>query len=212
MGHIEDRWWKTVRHPDGRTERVKTGLYGKGQRYRVRYAGPDGRERKKSYPDRQKKAAEDFLVEVESNKLRGSYIDPAAGRMTFAEFAETWLRTHSFDESSRESTEIRVRKHLLPYFGARQLSSIKPGTVREWDSGMVGKLAVSTRSVLFAHLRAILAAAVDDERIAKNPCTVKSVKQPQPAERKVVPWKINEIAAIRAGLAARYRPILDIGA
>jgi integrase len=53
---------------------------------------------------------------------------------------------------------------------------------------------------------------VDDERIAENPCTVKSVKQPQPAERKVIPWKINEITAIRAGLAPRYRPILDIGA
>jgi hypothetical protein len=42
---------------------------------------------------------------------------------------------------------------------------------------------------------------VDDERIAKNPCAVKSVKQPQSAERKVAPWKINEIAATRAGLA-----------
>jgi hypothetical protein len=64
---------------------------------------------------------------------------------------------------------------------------------------MVGKLALSTPSVLFAHLRAILAAAVDDERIAKNPCSVKSVKQPQPVQRKVIPWKITEVAAIRAG-------------
>jgi len=206
MGHIEDRWWKTVRRPDGASERVKTSLYGQGMRYRVRYNGPDGREHKKSYPDRQKKAAEDFLVSVESDKLRGSYIDPARGRMTFGEFAEMWLRTHTFDESSRETAEIRVRKHLLPTFGGLPLASIRAGTVREWDSKLVGVLAVSTRSVAFAYLRAILSAAVDDERIAKNPCSARSVKQPRPIERKVVPWKYAEISAIRPGLLPRYRP------
>ncbi len=45
---------------------MKTAGYGKGNRYRVRYEGPDGRERSESFPDRQKKAAEDFLITVES--------------------------------------------------------------------------------------------------------------------------------------------------
>jgi integrase len=212
MASIEDRWYRTIRRPDGRDERVRSNLYGKGLRYRVRYAGPDGKPHAKSFPDRAKRAADAFMVSIEADKLRGSYIDPAAGRMIFGEFAEEWLRTHSFDESSRESTEIRVRKHLLPFFGARQLASIRPSSVREWDRTMVGVLAVSTRSVLFAHLRAILAAAVDDDRIAKNPCAAKSVRQPQPAERKVVPWKITDVTLIRAGLAPRYQPIVDIGA
>jgi integrase len=212
MAHIEDRWYKSVRHHGGRTERVKSDLFGKGLRYRVRYISPDGRPHNKSFPDRAKRDAEAFMVSVETDKLRGSYIDPAAGRMTFSEFAEAWLRTHSLDESSRESTEYRVRKHLLPFFGARQLASIKPGHIREWDSAMVGKLAVSTRSVVFAHLRTILAAAVDDERIAKNPCSARSVKQPRPVERRVVPWKLPEVSAVRAGLAERYRPVVDLGA
>ncbi|WP_307854472.1 hypothetical protein [Micromonospora sp. C31] len=75
-------------------------------------------------------------------------------------------RSPSFDESTRESTEFRVRKHLLPFFGSRQLASIKPGHIRERDAGMVGKLAPATRAVVFAHLRTILGAAVDDERMA----------------------------------------------
>jgi hypothetical protein len=149
MAHIEDRWWKTVRQPDDTTKRVKTARYGTGNRYRVRYEGPDGRERSESFPDRQKKAAESFLIKVESDKQRGSYIDPAAGRMLFGEFAEAWLRTHSFDESSRESTEIRVRKHLIPFFGKRQLGAIPPSAIREWDSKLVGVLAPATRSVAF---------------------------------------------------------------
>src|SRR5436305_4342623 len=121
MGHVEDRWFRTVKRSDGSTAREKTDRYGAGLRYRVRYIGPDVRERCESFPDRQKRAADAFLVSMETDKLRGAYVEPARGRMTFGEFAENWLRTHSFDESSRESTEIRVRKHLLPYFGAMQL-------------------------------------------------------------------------------------------
>lgn len=181
-------------------------------RYRVRYLGPDGRERSKSFPDRAKHAAEAFLVSVEADKLRGSYIDPAAGRMTFGEYAEQWLSDRTFDESTRESAQIRVRKHILPYFGNRQLASIKPAHVREWDRSLAGVLAPATRAVAFAYLRAILSAAVDDERIVKNPCSARSVSPPRPVERRVVPWKPHEVAAIRAGLGERYRAMVDVGA
>jgi integrase len=212
MAHVEDRWYRVVKHPDGRTERVRTERHGLGYRYRVRYVGPDGKERSKSFPDRAKRDAEAYLVSVESDKLRGSYIDPAAGRMLFREYAETWLRTRTFDESTREATEYKVRKHLYPYFGDRQLASIKPGDVREWDRSMVGVIAVATRSVVFAHLRSILGAAVDDERIAKNPCSAKSVQQPRPVARRIVPWKLDEVLAIQAGLARRYQAMVDLGA
>jgi integrase len=212
MASVQDRWWKTVRQPDDTTKRVKTARYGKGDRYRVRYDGPDGRQRSQSFPDRHKKAAEAFAADVESDKRRGTYIDPDAGRVLFRDFAETWLRTHSFDESSRETTEIRIRKHIVPFFGNRPVSAIKPGSIREWDRTLVGVLAPATRSVAFSHLSAILTAAVDDGLIAKNPCSAKSVTPPQPTVRKVVPWKIETISAIRAGLAPRYQPMVDIGA
>ena len=212
MGHVEDRWWKTVKGPDDKNRRVKTERFGAGKRYRVRYLAPDGRELSKSFPDRAKRAAEDFLTDMESDKRRGTFIDPAAGRTPFRPFAEAWLRTHQFDESTRQSTEGRVRNHVIPFFGDRAMATIKPSTVREWDASLVGVLAVSTRSVVFAHLSAILTAAVDDGLIAKNPCSAKSVAKPRPVPRKVVPWKIDTIVAIRAGLPRRYRLALDVGA
>src|SRR6266545_4998992 len=156
------------------------------------------------------RAAEAFLVSVESDKLRGTYVDPVRGRMTFGEFTEQWLRTRTFDASTREGLEYRVRKHILPFFGPRELRSIRASDIREWDSGLVGVLAPATRSVAFAYLRAILSAAMDDERIVKNPCSAKSVQQPRPIARDVVPWKMHEVAAIRAGLAPRYRPMADL--
>ncbi|MBB2941830.1 integrase [Actinoplanes lutulentus] len=209
---MEDRWFKTVEGPDGKTARVKTSLYGKGLRYRVRYTDPaTGRERKKSFPDRAKRAADDYLISVESDKLRGTYIDPAAGLILFRDFAETWMRTRRFDASTRETVEIRVRRHLYPFFGDKQLSSIRPSHIREWDTQITGVIGPGTRSVTFAHLRSILGAAVDDERIGKNPCSAKSVEPPRPDERKVVPWTLEQVQAVRAAIPARYQPVVDLG-
>jgi integrase len=212
MGHVEDRWYRTVKHKDGTTERVKSNLYGAGMRYRVRYIAPEGNERSKSFPDRQKRAAEAFLNNIESDKQRGTYVDPVAGRKPFDEYAEQWLRTHQLDESTRETTERRVRKHLIPFFRKRGLAAIKPSLVKEWETSMVGVLAVTTWSTTFAHLSAIMTAAVDDGLIGKNPCSAKSVHKPRPGKKKVVPWTTDQISSIRAGLPHRYRLIADIGA
>jgi integrase len=212
MAHIEDRWFNTIEDPDSKKKkRVKSDRYGVGHRYRVRYIGVNGREASKSFPDRAKKDAEAFLITVEADKLRGAYVDPAAGRIKFRIYAEEWVRTRAMDESSREATERRVRLHLLPYFGDMQLSAIKPAHVREWDQSLKDVLAVSTRSVVFTHLGSILGAAVDDRRIAANPCSAKSVTKPRPIPRKVVPWTPDQVSAIRDALPARYKVTVDIG-
>ena len=42
MGHVQDTWYRTiVDAATGKRIREKTGLHGKGQRYRVRYLDPD---------------------------------------------------------------------------------------------------------------------------------------------------------------------------
>ncbi|WP_306207935.1 N-terminal phage integrase SAM-like domain-containing protein [Actinoplanes sp. RD1] len=123
----------------------------------MRYIAQDGRERSKSFPDRSKRLADDFLASVEADKLRGHYLDPSAGKRPFDAFAEQWLRTHRLDESTRVSVRSRVRNHIIPFFGARPLSAAQPSTVREWDAELIDKgLASSTRAVLFAHLSASL--------------------------------------------------------
>lgn len=131
MGHIQDRWWKDVGKDDrGRPIREKTELHGTGMRYRVRYLDPNGRERSQSFPDRQKSAADAFLHEVETDKNKGSYLDPTAGRITFRRFAETWLAAQTFAESTRESVAGRLVRHVYPHFGDTELRAIGPATVR----------------------------------------------------------------------------------
>jgi hypothetical protein len=82
MGNVQDRWYKPVVDPEtGGVKRVKTPRYGRGMRYRARYVDPDGRTVAKMFPDRCKKQAEDFLLEVESSKRERKYVDPRAGKI-----------------------------------------------------------------------------------------------------------------------------------
>lgn len=210
MAHIEDRWWKTVLGADGKKKREKTALHGRGKRYRVRYIDPSGEERSRSFPDRAKNDAEDFLIKMENDKREQTYVDPRASRMPFRQYAERWLADAAVDESTRENYGSRLRNHLLPFFGGRALGSIKPEIVKEWDRAASAKLEDSTRAVNFAVLSAILNSAVDDKRIARNPCAVKSVNPPKPKERKVVPWTATQMLAVRAGLIERYVPMVDV--
>ena len=52
-------------------------------RYRPRYVGPEGTEKSKSFPDRQKRLAEQWLPQTEADMARGHYIDRRAARITF---------------------------------------------------------------------------------------------------------------------------------
>ena len=52
-------------------------------RWRARYAGPDGRESSKTFSRRID--AEGFLATIEVNIIRGEWIDPAGGKKTLAQ-------------------------------------------------------------------------------------------------------------------------------
>lgn len=214
MGHVQDLWFKTVAEAGtGRQARVKTRLYGKGKRYRVRYIDPEGVERSKSFPDRQKKQADDFLVEIESDKRRGTYLDPRAGELAFQSYADAWLASQTFDESTRETVGFRLRKHVYPRLGLQSLASITPAHIRSWDRELqqLG-LAPSYRQGIFIHIAAILNAAVDDDKIRKNPCNASSVRKPQIPARKLKPWSAEQVRAVHAALQDRYKVTIMLGA
>lgn len=214
MGHIQDRWYKQVVDPKTeKVRRVRTSLYGKGDRYKVRYVDHSKRERSKSFPDRQKKQAEDYLSEVENELRRGTYVDPAAGKVTFEEYATRWLESQSFDEATREATGVRLRVHVFPALGARNLDAIRPSDIRELLRALQEKgLAASYRQVIFIHMQTVFNAAVDDERIKKNPCNAASVQKPQIPARKVVPWSAERVHAVREAMNPRYRLTVPLGA
>lgn len=110
--------------------------------WRARYVAPDGRERARTFPRRVD--AERFVATVEADKIRGVYLDPDAGKVTLAAFAEQWLAAQTFDESTREAVASRLRVHVLPTFGPSELRAIRPSEVQAWLRGRQQSLAPST--------------------------------------------------------------------
>src|SRR5919109_5557566 len=116
MGYVEDLQGKTQ---------------GRGRpRWRARYRDPSGRERAKSFA--RKVDAERFLVSVEDAKLRGAYVDPAAGKVAFAEWAERWYNTTSaLRHTTRRDYRKLLDQQVLPAFASNSLAEIGRASCRE---------------------------------------------------------------------------------
>jgi integrase len=178
--------------------------------YRVQYRVSPTAMRSKSF--RRLEDARTFRKELEHAMLHGPAPDPKAGKVTLRAYADGWLKAQTSDPSTREATELRFRLHILPALGDHQLAALRPSVVQAWTRGLQATLAPNYVRVIFANLSALLRAAVDDGHISKSPCQAASVKPPPPDRRKLVPWPVERVAAVRDGLPDRYRPLADIGA
>lgn len=188
---------------------TSTGSDGK-PRYTVNYRDPDGRQRRKTFP--RKSPALKFETTVESSKLTGTYLDPKAGDVSFESYATTWLAERpEIEETTREAVAYRLKLHVFPRLGSKRLKQIKPTTIKAWLKS-VEHLAPSYRLVMFANISSILASAMDDEEILKNPCKAATVKKPVVVSRKVVPWTVEQVLAVHDALPERYRIVVTLGA
>ena len=73
------------------------------RRYVVKYRDPTGKSREKWY--RRKVDATDFANEVETDKRRGEYLDPNAGRIQLSTFADRWFATRIDKAPSTQSRD-----------------------------------------------------------------------------------------------------------
>lgn len=176
--------------------------------YRVRYRDPAGVQRSRTFDKLSQ--AKTFQATVEADKARGSYVDQSLGRMTLGEYAISWLDVQTFGESTREQTAHRIRRHIVPPLGATPLSAMRTSQIQSWVRTKQQELSPRTVRLLFSLLSSILNAAVDDERIAKNPCRSSSIKLPKLDDRKIVPWTEEQVVALRRALPERYAVMLTM--
>jgi integrase len=215
MGHVQDRWYRVEPDPSDprKTIRVPTNRHGSGRRYKARLIGPDGNEVSQTFADGQLKLARDWLARQQVDKALGTFVDPRAGKVTIASFAERWLADLDVDEMSREHLEMRFTSRILPDLGRLQLSSVTPSVIRGWDRRLrESGLSERYRLTLFTNLAALFTAAQDDGLIAKNPFGGKSVKKPRPAKEKIVPWPEGQVWAVQSALPDRFSVLVDLAA
>lgn len=179
--------------------------------WQARWRDPDGSSRSKSF--RRKVDAQRFLATVEADMLRGSYVDPSAGKVTLRDFGETWLGAQTFDDSTREAVTARLRSHVYPHLGEHELRAIRPSTLQQWLATLQRQLAPSYVRVILANVSAMLGAAVEDGIIAHNPARSSSVRPPRVDTERVEPWPREQVDAVIAAHADPYQavPILAAG-
>lgn len=220
MAHVEDRWMRKARGPDGKVLLDGDGKpvmernpkrYGKGSRWRLRYLNPDGQERNESFV--RKADADRRKVEVEADVQRGTYIDPDAGKVTFQAFAEDVIANRTLNPSSRTKMRQRLSRHVYPTIGGQELGRLsrRPSVLQGLVTDLSGHLAPNTVRTIMAHVQTVFAVAVDDELIVKNPMLSSSVKLPAAARKKLVLWTAEQVRGMRSALPGHYRALIDAG-
>ena len=212
---VDDLWFLKKRgpdRPDGKPgPSLPSSRHGRGKRWRVRYTDPAGQPRAELFE--RKPDAERRDAAVRTDVARGTYIDAEAGKILLRTYGEAWLAAQTFDASTREAVELRLRLHVYPVLGSHELRALaqRPSIIQAWAKGLAGPLAANYVRTIFANLSSVLSAAFDDGLITRNPCRLDSVKPPAADKKRVIPWTIERVDAVQAGLPPRYQALVDLG-
>ena len=136
--------------------------------WRAHYRGPDGRQRNKSFDRRRE--AETFLTTVESSKLSGSFVDPARSKVTVRVWSGQWQSSQGhLKPSTLDRYNGLLRCHVLPRWGRAQLTNVSHADVQAWVTRLRAEHSASTAVKAHRVLSLILALAVRDGRMVRNP-------------------------------------------
>lgn len=175
--------------------------------YDVRLRTPGGRPYKKTF--RTKREAELFGAKERTDRYRGAWVDPNAGRFPFEDYANRWLvERPGLRPRTRELYEGLLRLHILPVLGTTNLSALTPAVIRTWyaDLDRAKYPGASTTAKAYRLLRTILNTAIEDGLIARNPCVITGAGTEHSPERPVA--SIPQVYALADSVPDRYRAMV----
>jgi len=175
-------------------------------KWQVRYYGPDGQRHAKSFA--RKTDALAFKGSVETDKQRGDWMDPRLARVTLEDFARDWLKTKG-DVGARTFINIdgRLRNYILPTFGGRRVSAIKPVNVRKWVADMSKTRAPSTVRATYRTFSQIMRTAEIDGLTRRSPCN--GIDLPAEGSGEEMHFLTPEqVATLAETIDGRYRALI----
>jgi integrase len=178
--------------------------------WRARYWGPDGRQHSRSFA--RKAEAQRWLAEVEHDKTRDNWTNPALGRVRFSAWVEEWQETTN---NVRPTTAVRDRmlldRYLLPRFGPLPLTGISQRDVRAWVTELSAKgLAPATVQKCYQVLTKILTAAVEGGMLPRSPCRQIPLPRIERAEMRFL--TVAEVRRLAVAVGPVYRALILLGA
>jgi integrase len=158
---------------------------------------------------RSRAEADKALTLAVADQTRGSWVDPRSGRTTLERYADSWLADRAgLRPRTRELYAGQLRNHILPALGGLELGRITPAQVRQWhaqlsSSDVIGSV---TTAKCYRLLRTILATAVEDELISRNPCVLQGAGAERSPERPVA--TVQQVRLIADAVEPRYRMLV----
>jgi integrase len=178
-----------------------------GGGYQVRYYGPDGRIRAKTFAARAE--AVEFSNQTEADIGRGSWLDPKLAATPLSEYVSDYLKASLH---WRPNTRIKVQGHLENYvlaaFGDFPIGDIRPTDVREWVVALNEHgLAPATVRGIYSSLSRVMNQAVIDGLIVRSPCIGISLPQNK-VQRELVFLDARQVARLADAIPPRYRALI----
>jgi hypothetical protein len=96
--------------------------------YQIQWLTPEGFSRKKTF--RLKAVADRYAAAMVSSKADGVYVDSAAGKVTFQDYAEQWRAIQVHRSGTAAQIETNLRRHVYPVIGARPIGAIRHSEVQ----------------------------------------------------------------------------------
>lgn len=162
-----------------------------------------GRKVSKSF-DRQKDA-KDWLTTVGNSKLTGSYVDPNRSKVTVGVWAAQWIESKSnLAPKTRDRYEGIIRAHIDPRWGEVSLSKVTHAELGRWIAG-IDKSPATVKKV-HRVMSMLLAYAVADDRLAKNPADRISLPRVRQAEKRFLTHE--QVRDLAEAVGPEYRLVV----
>jgi integrase len=180
-------------------------------RWQASYIAPDGLRRYAGGTFDRKGDAERWLSVVESEILRGEWLDPLLSTVSVEEYARAWIKQRQLRPRTRENYQDAWRLHIQPFLGSKQLRDVTPQVVRGWRTMLLetGR-GEPTGAKAYRRLRAVLNTALDDGLISRNPCRIKGADRTKTPERPVA--TVRQVYALADAVGARFRAMILLAA
>ena len=191
----------------GRVRKLPSG------RWQARYPGPDGRDRSAPSTFATKTDAARFLAAVEVDMGRGVWLDPLRSGVTLREYSQAWLaertvRGRPLAVRTRETYLNSLDRWVLPALGGLPLDRITPAAVRRWHAETSAATGPTATRQAYALLHAILATAVADDALPRNPCRIKGAGQARSDERPLL--DVDQVQHLSAHMPENLRGLVDL--
>jgi integrase len=140
--------------------------------------------------------------------VSGGWIDPEAGRVLLPVYATAWIDERpGLRPKTIQLYRYLMRAHLQEAFGSTTIAGITEADVRRWPADMLSAgVTPVTAAKAYRLLKAIMATAVDDGLIRRNPCRIKGASVKKSPERPVL--TIGEVYALADAIGPRYRALV----